>query len=248
MILLGITGPIGHGKSTLADFFAQAEPDAIHLESSQLIAEVANELNKHYTLAMPQPDDLVSTNFWLSHLPPIIAKRTHFQMFNSVALTEEAVTNDPTCFAKLWEYISLCHSDPSLLDQPITTVNKGEYRSILQWLGSYGERYIQSGLWYTELVHRAKSSNKSLAIIGGVRFVSDARAIQSAGGIVVAIERLNLTEQDLDDPTESERRKILNSTIIVNNGSLEQLYQCAKTILKDIKINQIQKQYNTNKL
>ena len=34
MILLGLTGPIGHGKTTFADALAKIEPTTVHLETS----------------------------------------------------------------------------------------------------------------------------------------------------------------------------------------------------------------------
>lgn len=248
MIILGIAGPIGHGKTTLADFFAQIEPNSVHLESGQIIAEVANALNAYYADCNPQPNDIVSANVWLSHLPQIIEDVTHYRMTDVPVLTDAQQQSQPEGLAKLWSYLQACQADPSLTSQPISNQNKSHYRSILQWLGAFGEQHIKNGLWYGELTRRAKQSNKRLAVIGGVRFKSDAQVIQQEGGNVIEIIRPGFNQPDLNDPTEKERSDIPTNSTVVNNGSLTQLYATSKQILIDIQANNLASQYETNKL
>ena len=64
MILIGITGSIGHGKTSLAEAFLKIEPSAIHDESSKLISEFANEAKK----TIPYTFDAQKINNWLSNL------------------------------------------------------------------------------------------------------------------------------------------------------------------------------------
>jgi dephospho-CoA kinase len=45
MIILGMTGPIGHGKTTFADALSDLVPSTVHFESSLIIAEVANDMH-----------------------------------------------------------------------------------------------------------------------------------------------------------------------------------------------------------
>ncbi len=248
MIILGITGPIGHGKTTLADFFAQTETNSIHLESGRIIAEAVDRLNTFYDSCKPVPHDYVSVNLWLSHLPQIIEEVTHYRMSSTPVLTASQEKANPESYTKLWDYLAACQNNPGLTQQTIDTHNKSNYRTVLQWLGAFGEQQIQSGLWYTELLRRAKQSNALLAIIGGVRFVADAHAVQEAGGIVIAIERPGYDQPDLNDPTEQERSTLPVNSTIVNNGSLDQLYATAKQIVADIRANALASQYETNKL
>ena len=77
MILIGVTGPIGHGKTTLASYLAQLEDSAQQTESGTIIAEVADRLNKFFLWEAPTSTDYNSVNRWLMHLPAILQAVTH---------------------------------------------------------------------------------------------------------------------------------------------------------------------------
>lgn len=243
MVILGICGPIGHGKSTLADFFASLEPNSIHLESSVLISEVADKLNSFYESSNPRVNDLPSINAWLSNLAPILSKVTHYKLSETIVLSQADVSNNPDIYQKLWDYLKACESDPSIPTHKITSINKSQYRSLLQWLGAYGEQHISSGLWYRELLRRAKASKARLVIIGGVRFMADAELIHRAGGLVISISRPDKGETDPNDATEQFRKYIPVDIELNNDGTLAQLQKTATQILSDIKSDTLSHSY-----
>lgn len=243
MIILGICGPIGNGKTTLADYFSTLEPDSIHLESSGLIAEIADGLNGFYYATQPKANDLPSVNAWLAYLGPILLQSANYNLMEPIVLTSKLINSAPGDYQKLWEYLGACQKDPSLPRHKITSQNKSKYRSLLQWLGAYGQQHIDSGLWYNELVMHAKASNKQLAVIGGVRFKADAEIIQDAGGHIISIIRPDFAEQDASDATERFRKQILADITVSNDGSLEQLKETAIQILTDVKSGKLQTNY-----
>lgn len=249
MILLGITGPIGHGKTTLAQFLAQQEPEAYLAETSQIIAEVADRLNKFFFWEAPTEIDLNSVNRWLAHLPAIVEAVTHTHVDQSqVTLLEHIVNKNPDDYEKLWEYIHDARHNQALLSEHITPENKMAYRSLLQWLGGYLVTHVDAGIWYNELVRRAKTAETygcKLFIIGGVRFPGDATIVRSAGGKVIRISRPGAVEMDKSDPTERERSNISADASILNNGDLDELLHCSVRLYHDLLNNKLKKTYRS---
>ena len=244
MIIIGITGPIGHGKSTLAEFLAKLEPNSRIFETSEVISEVANELNASVEDAHPEVDDIESINQWLSALPGILNSKLDVTVpADLFVITKAQVSNTPRDFEKLFEYIDQVSEKPDLADTTITQQNKGNYRAILQWIGGYCVTHIRRTIWNDELLRRAVSSDCSLAILGGVRFADEAENIKEHGGIIVEIERSHAEKQDADDPTERERSNIKCDTTVTNDGDLEALKQKSIELFHDIKTERRNKVY-----
>jgi len=57
MMLLGITGPIGHGKTTFADALAEQVSSVARFESFFVVAEVADAMHAALT-DIPDPYDV----------------------------------------------------------------------------------------------------------------------------------------------------------------------------------------------
>lgn len=248
MHILGITGPIKHGKSTLAHAFADLEPKHIHLESGVVIAEVAEALHMAST-AIPASDNITEINAWLRPLPAILQEKLHLSTdFEKIRINTSEVTAAPVEYEKLFLYLKTLAGHPSLAEQMITKQNKEQYRPFLQWLGGYLVQKVSHGIWYEELVRRAKAAESDgcqLALIGGLRFPSDAAIIREAGGVIISINRPDQAESDLTDPTERERKKIAVDSLIVNNGSVDELKSLARTIYGDIKEGKLLELYRT---
>lgn len=250
MILLGITGPIGHGKTTLASFLAQQNPQSYQTESSQVIAEVADRLNKFFLWEAPTTPDINSINRWLAHLPAIITAVTHSHVeLDAIMLNEYDLQRRPQDFEKLFEYIELARRNPGLLTEHITTYNKEAYRPLLQWLGGYLVKFVKEGIWYDELVRRASMAETygcQLFIVGGLRFPSDAKILRHASGKVIKIVRPGTQELDRNDSTERERDAIEVDATITNDGDLDDLLQCSMRIYNDLVNNKLKKTYRAS--
>ena len=78
MKIVGLTGPIDHGKTTAAKFLMSYEPNSVLLESFHLVAEVADELKKKYNVIkqhtvviLDENQEATSTKLGISSLDEI---------------------------------------------------------------------------------------------------------------------------------------------------------------------------------
>lgn len=246
MTIVGLTGSIGSGKTTFADFLAGQFDHAGHWESWQLIAEVAEALraNDH-----PDPGNVDAINRWLAPLPGIIRKVCRKQVSFDHLTLDVAVKRDAPEYVKLFQYLELMQERPELAAGPITEDRKEGLRSILQWLGGYLAAKCGGDIWYGEIIRRVQAEPKlELATIGGVRFLADAACIKAAGGIIMAIERPGWASRDKADPTERERGQIQTDVTIYNYGSLDQLRQCAQKVAANIKSDMLLSKYRASEL
>ncbi len=244
MILAGITGNIDSGKTTLADFMADCMPSSAHYESWELVAEVANSLrlaSSHH----PSWRDKDAINEWIKPLPAILESATHKQVdFELLKLTKEEAESNPEHYNKLFEYLELMSAQPELQTVMINEASKETFRSILQWVGGYLPKKAGGDIWYSELIRRIQANGAiDIVTVGGVRFPADAVCIRQAGGSIISIERPELARRDEHDLTEREVTLITPDCGIINDGSLEQLNNCASQVVKDLQIQNLQLTY-----
>lgn len=246
MIILGITGPIGHGKTTFADMINEIEPSTVHMESGLIIAEVADALHAYIPTPI-QADDIDWINEWLRSLPAILKNIVHIDCDEKdVQFSSEQVQSNSVEYQKLVEHVESLYRDPDLAKQKITIENKKQYRSILQWLGGYLVNHVDSGIWYNEVARRAKLAEIDgikLCLVGGLRFPADAEIMKAAGAKIAKIYRPEKVEADSTDPTERERNAIRSDTIVINNGNLENLRDLAKRFFADLETNKLKPTY-----
>lgn len=251
MVIIGITGGIGHGKTTLSEAFARIEPKSMHFESSGIIAEVINAWHAQ-TTKLPNPHDLAEVNAWVNLLPAILGAIVHERIDPAMLQFKmEDITAQPALFDKLFTYLQLVTQNPGLLTAQITPQNKAQYRTILQWLGGYIVKRVDPGIWSNEIMRRVKVAEQQgsmLCTIGGLRFPAEAEIVHKGGGIVILIHRPMVTEQDVSDPTERERAKIKSDVVLTNDSGLTELVICAQTILTDIKIGRLRPRYITSEI
>jgi hypothetical protein len=248
MIILGMTGPISHGKTTFADALAQLEPSTIHLESSLVIARVANAMHAALN-KVPDPYDVNSLNNWLRSLPAILQETVHAKCtFADIQLDRGLIEQHPVEYQKLIMHVENLRRQPDLARQAITIDNKETYRPFLQWLGGYLVQKVDSKIWFNEIVrmiYDSQTTGCKLCLIGGLRFPSDAAMIRHAGGIILKVYRPGHIQNDTLDPTERERDDITVDCTIMSNGSVDDVRRCAEKVLDDIQHNRLASLYQT---
>lgn len=249
MVIVGLTGDIGSGKTTFGTFLGQNAKQHIHLESSELIAEVANDLKLNLDPQnIPSSANIAAINDWLDHLPGILKQRTNTEVnVNNILLDASDIVQQPDLYSKLFNYLALIKAKPDLISQEITASNKAEHRALLQWLGGYLAKRVSIHLWFKELLRRGKlDSSIDLLTVGGVRFPGDAECIKHADGYIISLQRPGQVTQDKLDITERERASVVADTQVINNSGLLQLELIAKTVWADLKANNLKSVYTAN--
>lgn len=251
MLTVGVTGPIGHGKTTFATALSKQVNTFAHFESSHIISEVANALLAQ-TGAVPRPGDLTAINKWLRRLPPIIGKKLHADVgFERIKITAPALRAAPLEYQKLLIYLANLQKDPDLARQKITDRNKSAHRPLLQWLGGYLVSKADKGIWYKEIARRVRGEadkGTELCVVGGLRYLSDAAILRTTGAIIVKIYRPSLAPADITDPTEREREQVPVDSTVLNDGSVDNLATCAEILLRDMQNNRLQPNYSAQAL
>lgn len=247
MIIIGLSGPIEHGKSTLAEAVVAINPEStLYIESGDIISEVANYMHANLN-SIPDTGDLVSINAWLNNLPPILKDVVSINCRpQDIEVTEEGLKNHPDHYEKLYAHINHLERNPQLAEQTINRDTKRFYRPFLQWLGGYLVMKCQPDIWFAEIVRRInhkKNAGKEVAIVGGLRFVADEKVLRTAGGVVLEVLRPGHGYNDPNDATERERSRIRVDSTVINNGSLVDLKCVAPVIMGDIKKGSLQLSY-----
>lgn len=248
MIIIGITGPIGHGKSSFADDLTELEPSSVHFEAGMIVSEVAQAMHRAIH-DPPDPYSVESLNDWLHLLPNILEEIVRIRCsFKDIELRQREVETHPIEYQKLILHVENLRRDPGILRKKITQENKELFRPFLQWLGGYLVHKVDPGIWYNEILrrlHEADVAGAKLCVIGGVRFPTDAVTLRGAGATIVSIYRPGHLQSDSFDPTERERSTITADCEIRNTGNLNDLKRTAKTFLDDLFAGKLKKTYTT---
>lgn len=236
MIILGITGPIGHGKTAFAEAIQVVAPFATHYESSQIIANLADEW-RHTIESLPAKDDLPAINDWLQKICPIIEQEFNIACpFEKIEISQEDVKLYPEEYEKLFYFI----------DHPDAETKEG-YRPLLQWMGGYFVKKLDDGIWYKEIVRLIRQDEVNgvvMCLVGGLRYPRDSEILAAAGGKVIGIERPSMPDTDSDDPTERHRREITIDVVVNNNGTLADLDGVARRLYEDVMAGKLKDRYD----
>ncbi len=245
-----MTGPIGHGKTSFADALARVEPSTKQFETSAVISEVVDLLHQQLNGHIPNPNNLTDVNDYLAHLPTILSINLDRHItFDQIKLDAKTIAAKPIEYEKLFQHLRNLQTNPQLAKQRITPTNKPQYRPILQWIGGYLVAAVNPGIWWSEVIRRAKraaADGAKVCVAGALRFPPEAQLVHRAGGLVVKIIRPDYTETDATDPTERERNAITPDVTILNNGSLDDLTAIAQALLTDIQKHTPETGYQSN--
>jgi hypothetical protein len=121
--------------------------------------------------------------------------------------------------------------DPSLFDsrefkKSFNTFWKATNRELLQKVGTAFRETFGTNFWVKRLFGEIASQQPDIAFISDVRYKSEVEGIESAGGLVIRVNR------DFSDGSESEQKHTSEtelddykgfSFIVKNDGSLEDL-------------------------
>ena len=250
--IIGITGAIGSGKTTLSNLLVQLEPDHALYESSQLVAEVADDFNAALKgeLAFETTNNEVElVNQALIWFTEAIVERLHHDVtWNQLAITKQQLTTHPELFEKLFVYLTLVKTQSNLLSERITKENKTTYRPLLQWIGGYLVAKISPTIWFEEIFRRIglHDSDKKLIVINGMRYPAQAEFIQRRGGKIIEIIRPGLVS-DTHDITEASRAQITPDIRVINNGTPEDLQKIAEKLWLDLSVGKVDREYRASK-
>jgi energy-coupling factor transporter ATP-binding protein EcfA2 len=247
--LIGISGPIGSGKSTVAACLATMQPDHALYETWYVVAEIATAFNEALKAELAyettnNPIDLA--NQVLIWLPDAISEHLHHDVvWNQLAFSKLDTLTKPETFEKLFDYLTMVENKPSLLTTELTDETKETFRPLLQWLGNYLVVKLSKTIWYDELLRRIdlRDPTTSLVIISGVRYPSDAEMVRSHGGRILSVERPG-HDLETNDPTETKRADIKADSRIINNGTPDQLQVMVESLWNDIAAGRLEPAYS----
>jgi len=246
--LIGITGAIGSGKSTVAELLGQLVQNHAHYETSGPIIEVANRFNQllEAELNSEMTDENTKlVNQVLIWMPDVVSEHLHCEVtWTQLALNPKDMHAHPELYEKLLLYMSNARANRKLPEQTITAENKNSYRELLQWLGGYLVAKIGPTVWLDEVFRRIDLHEqfRELVIVSGVRYLSDAAVVRSHSGHILHVSRPGKGIPG-SDVTEVERTKIDVDITVVNNGSLGQLQRVLENVWNDIAAGNTKKEY-----
>lgn len=250
MHIFGITGPIGHGKSTLANALMTLEQPAIHLETSMIISGVANEWWATFPKELLiDPIDYRLLNRWMGDLARVLSQQIRHVEPRQLEITHEQVISQSKYYYKLFMHLNLIRQGVIPLDEAIDENNKDKHRTILQWLGGYLVEKVHPGIWYEEIERRLKEAADSgvkLGIVGGIRYPHDAEIIKRNGGVILKLIRKDLPERELADITEEHRGEIVPDSTVISDAKPSALNELVKALWHDYLLGDLLPEYNSN--
>jgi len=249
MRYIPVTGDIQAGKSTFADTIETLHGSAIHIETFEIIAEVATQFNKSFHPEHGTPVERI--NHWLGQMPGVLKKVLDIDVnYGDITISQKHIEAEPAAYVKMFGFLSLLDSKTNIARQKITSDNKEKYRPELQWIGGHLVSRVDKNIWFKEVVRRAEAEESrgvDLCITTAVKYKSDELYMRTFEGTVIPkIVRAELPTRDATDPTERESSLVTPDTILYNNGDLAQYKNSIEQFYKDYIDGTVQSAYVAN--
>lgn len=246
--IIGLTGDIHSGKSTFAKELYNINPEAhAYYETGGYVIKVADAFNIEYGR---------TEGSYIERVNRTLQELDYKDLFKATAILRTPqldladIEAHPDDFAELLsEYLPAVDANPHLLEKPIATGSKEDYRKLLQWLGNYFATRVNKHIWFKEIFKDVEQDDKDkeLIITAALRKLADEISVRSNGtgtpGRIVGIIRPGHTS-DRTSPSEIERLGIKPDVIINNSGTAKQLGQLARIFYEDLRAGQLKKVYH----
>ena len=257
MIVVGLTGGMGQGKSTVGEILRQlAEVDyKADLEASYPISEVANA----WIATWPKPLDMAAgqslvdlANELIVKFPPILEQITGKSAEVSRLVIDPYDPQSLALHNRLLRYLDhwVLLSDKEATAQlptPITPDNKGLHRALLMWIGGVSVEVVSPTIWSDLLDRRIKQladRGYKLVTVGGIRYDHDADMIHANDGTVLKVSRPNSAKSS--DITETAMKDIIPDSVLYNDGSLAQLEAVTQKLWRDLEAHTPKAEYHAS--
>jgi hypothetical protein len=242
-MIIGINGRIGVGKDTFGDLIRE-------LDSNWEIKKYAEKLKEVAAIILGVPRvKFEDQEYKLSELghewDRWFIRFKHISNDNNTtydgpyATSEEAATN-----LRYKQHVVQSWVNTTIVQKPMTV------RDFLQLLGTDAMRVgLHTNAWVNALFadyklrYAGESEGSLLAVepkwvVTDMRFPNEAQAIKDKGGLVVRIVRPGNPLPKSEHVSETALDTWDFDDIIVNKGSLEDLKECAQSILNTIKVSE----------
>lgn len=205
--IVAFGGRAGAGKTTAARYLRDiVQPErAEHVEFSDPIVDLAQQ--------------------WLDGIE--ISGMDRWQVLDGILADTVSIEYTPL--------INVGETDVQLanyfatINNPNIRESKPEHRTLLEWLGKAMVTHIDVSFWSNQARQKAIDYIKDgcgLVTVSGVRLKSDAEVMRQAGWVVRVVRG---NEQVLL-PTETELGDWAADYIVLNNGSIDELYMSVKSM------------------
>ncbi|MBW3538184.1 hypothetical protein KY386_01685 [Candidatus Parcubacteria bacterium] len=244
MILVGVTGGIGQGKTTVSRMLrelAGAGPEC-DLETSYIIAEVANAWIATWPptplKVTPGQDAVGLANELIKTLPAAVRQKLDTSVTSEqlkIERNDESLAFHHQLTGYLQARLAAGPAADELFPAPITPANKALHRQLFMWLGACLVVKVGPNIWGNALERRIKAlaaGGQGFVTVGGIRSKYEVKMIHRNGGLVVRVVRPEA--QANTDLTERFMREVVPDVEVINNGSFEELKGAVKRLHGDL--------------
>lgn len=155
-----------------------------------------------------------------------IAARLDFHFWQPVAFADKLKEAAQLIFDLKYEQVNGTTEEKETIDPRWGKSG----RQICQLIGSEVGRTIHSEVWIRSAFIHAEKAGYEKVIITDCRFLNEADAVRTRGGIIIKVERPGLVSTDTHI-SELEIDKIIPDILLINDGTIEDLWRKVDMLL-----------------